>query len=293
MSFSNKYKLGKELGKGAYGQVRLITNKRTKEKFVIKLFDFEALKKKRFEKMKKKGIQLTKENKKILIDSLEKTLKREYEMLRIISGVPNTVRYYEKFDEVKIRNKTYLGLVMEYIEGYPLSKFADCAEEANKQIPKDILQKFMLEMFRTVALLHNRNIVHRDIKLQNIIFNRKELRLVDFGLACVLEDATDVECLPRSMGTIPYYAPEILDGTFKDDLEILKASDIWALGITFYYLIHFDFPFKGVSSLANMKKGKYQKPKHRSKIINEIIEKCLTPDWRKRPTAEELYEMLL
>lgn len=94
--------------------------------------------------------------------------------------------------------------------------------------------------------VHQNNIIHRDIKLENIFLkkisnNSYICKIGDFGLARPIgnEENAGTNC-----GTEIYMAPEILSGK-----PYGKQADVWSLGVLFYYLLFADFPFKGINIL--------------------------------------------
>ncbi len=284
--FYKKYIIGKKLGSGAYGSVYLITDKQNK-KYVIKLIDKKALEKKRADKSLEE-----------IRKYIKKSLYREYTILKEIKDIPHVVKYYEHYDNLKFKGHSYFGIVMEYIEGYELSKLYICAEDINYMIPKNIILKFMLEMFKTLNLLHERNIVHRDIKLENIMFNEKELTLVDFGFSCITKtDNTRLQCpTDRMFGTALYMSPELLRWKFTKNNYAFKSSDIWAMGITLYILTNLKFPFyatKLKELQKKIKKGIYIPSNYPDKEINKIVDACLTYNYKERPTAKQLYDIII
>ena len=85
---------------------------------------------------------------------------------------------------------------------------------------------------------HSRNIVHRDLKLENVLFKNKSkddyhIKVVDFGIAGVAQDKVD-------SGTLAYMAPECLD---RAGAQTSPAIDVWAIGVMFYTMIYGELPF--------------------------------------------------
>ena len=93
-------------------------------------------------------------------------------------------------------------------------------------------------MIDVTLYLHNNNIVHRDIKLQNMLITDGEaIQFIDFGFSKKLND--DDEYLKEFCGTPNYIAPEIL----KREKYSPKEADIWALGVSLFKLLTGKFPF--------------------------------------------------
>lgn len=208
-------------------------------------------------------------------------IEREIAILEKIKGIKHVPQFVEYF---KYQNE--YRIVLQYIEGVTLHRFMQCAIEAKQMIPKYIIIKLMLTMFEIIKNLHAKNIVHRDIKLENILFNNTDIQLIDFGFACEIESASIARCIATKAGTTMYMAPEVLNGMFAENFEILKASDIWATGILFYFIVNQRFPFK--EKLAS---EEFYKPDY--KDINSIIDDMLNFSYYQRPTADQLYSRIL
>lgn len=89
-----------------------------------------------------------------------------------------------------------------------------------------------------ISYIHSHNIIHRDIKAENILINRhRQLKLIDFGfsLQCEPMQTIDTFC-----GTPTYMAPEIVSKT--DHCPIY--TDMWSLGVLFYVMLQGNYPFR-------------------------------------------------
>ncbi len=104
-----------------------------------------------------------------------------------------------------------------------------------------------LQILQGLEYIHQNNIIHRDIKLENIFIRKNGkggnyvCKIGDFGLARPIGDE---ETAITNCGTEIYMAPEILSGQSYG-----KQADIWSLGVLFYYLLFGNFPFKGINIL--------------------------------------------
>lgn len=139
--------------------------------------------------------------------------------------------------------------------------------------------------------IHNLKIIHRNIKPSNIFLMKQNTdnfaKLGDFGLAKELNQSFPYT--KTNVATPQYADPEILKGekySFK--------SDIWSLGVTFYQLIIFDFPFEGktiAEMQTNILEGKIKKIPENYKIDHEFLElinKMLSFKEDERPSAQEI-----
>ena len=99
----------------------------------------------------------------------------------------------------------------------------------------------MTQLVSAVVHMHERKVVHRDIKLENIVYNHptNALKLIDFGLSHAYNDAEDEGCLTRRVGTHTYAAPEIFHDRPYNGFKV----DIWSLGVVFFACYAYYFPF--------------------------------------------------
>ncbi len=135
-------------------------------------------------------------------------------------------------------------IAMEYVPGKSLADWI----KSEGRFPVDRALKIVREAADVLRAAHDMQIVHRDIKPQNIIIDRGgHARVLDFGLARVLNATTELTHTGAIMGTPYYMSPEQCQGQPAD-----FRSDIYSLGIVLYELLTGDPPFKGDSPLAVM-----------------------------------------
>jgi serine/threonine protein kinase len=127
-----------------------------------------------------------------------------------------------------------------------------------KQLEEPVAKYIMFELLKGVGYIHSRRIVHRDIKLENILLdNCGKIKLCDFGISKFCPDETEV--MKEACGTPVYMAPEVImcdkklmveEKKLKNDEEVTGYGfevDIWSCGVVLYALLYGNFPFKGVS----------------------------------------------
>jgi serine/threonine protein kinase len=104
-------------------------------------------------------------------------------------------------------------------------------------------RKIVYQIIDGISYCHERRIVHKDLKLENVLFkvepddDNLDISIIDFGIAGVVVggvgEAVDA-------GSLPYMAPEVLSGS---DADTSFALDVWAIGIMFYTMIYGKLPF--------------------------------------------------
>jgi len=154
---------------------------------------------------------------------------------------PNIVKIYDfnKYDDLPY-------IVNEYVKGKTLKDYID----AKKRFSIQEVCHIMLQLCDAMMYVHNKGIIHRDIKPQNIFYDSNgDVKLADFGISYLLNSNLNVYENKRVMGTAEYLAPEVIRGKTPS-----FQSDVFAMGVTFYELITGCVPFDGdnPSEIAKM-----------------------------------------
>jgi calcium-dependent protein kinase len=177
---------------------------------------------------------------------LRAEIRNEIDILRRLDH-PNIIRLYETFEE---SNNIYL--VLELCSGGDL--YERTYTEADTIL---VIQ----QLLRAVSYLHEKNIIHRDLKFENILFENKSrnagIKLIDFGLSKMFKEG---ETMDEAIGTIYSMAPEVLAGSYTE------SADIWSVGVLAFMLLCGELPFDGGNDdeiLAKIERGdyKYSNPK--------------------------------
>jgi polo-like kinase 1 len=134
--------------------------------------------------------------------------------------------------------------MFEYCENKDLSSLL----KKRRKLKEIEVQYYIYQLIQALIHLQERNIIHRDIKLENIFLTEKlELKLGDFGLARKL-NYPEAKCYDFA-GTPAYMAPEI----FEIKPSYTLKADIWPIGVIMYQLLLGELPFKGVDAVLEEK----------------------------------------
>ena len=147
---------------------------------------------------------------------------------------PNIVNVYDVGDEQNI-----FYIVMELVEGITLKTYI---EKKGRLTVKEATS-IAIQVASGLEIAHNNQIVHRDIKPQNIIISREgKVKVTDFGIAKSISSNTNTA---DAMGSVHYTSPEQARGGYSDE-----RSDIYSLGITMYEMVTGRVPFEGETNVA-------------------------------------------
>ena len=155
------------------------------------------------------------------------------------------------------------------------------------------LWHFIRDVSSGLAYLHGHEILHRDIKPDNILINPDEDYVIsDFGISTRMRSTMRRSSMRQNKdvdtsGTIAYMAPEM----FTKSPSAVKATDIWALGATLYELMTGELLFFGQGGVVQLKGAELPElPEIYSKDLRDTVMSCLNMDTWFRPTASELSE---
>merc|ERR1712023_578031 len=190
-------------------------------------------------------------------EGIPSTAIREISILKELQH-PNIVRLHDV-----IHTEKKLTLVFEYLD-QDLKKFLDSSDG----LDAFTIKSFLFQLLRGVAFCHDRRVLHRDLKPQNLLINKDgDLKLADFGLARAF--GIPVRSYTHEVVTLWYRAPDVLMGSRKYSTPV----DIWSVGCIF----------------AEMTNGRPLFPgKTEQDQLQKVFKVCGTPSETMWPTITEL-----
>ena len=159
---------------------------------------------------------------------------------------------------------------MEYASHSSLHSFLKA--KPGRKLKEDECKYIFKQIVEGIVYLHSKNIIHRDIKLENLLLDEiKTLKIIDFGFSvCVKPD----QKINNFCGTPTYMAPEIVSKKEYSGAPV----DVWALGVLLYVLLCGTFPFKAQDEkelYRKIIKGTFDFPPHLSYGAKNLIAKLL------------------
>lgn len=200
---------------------------------------------------------------KLIEPNRKKSVKREIKIMEKLDH-PNIAKLYEAFESSK-----QVFLIMEYVNGGSLHGYLKM--KPNRQMPELEAKFLWRQVVQAIYYCHQRNVTHRDIKLENILLDETKTvaKLIDFGFSTCIPHERKVKIF---CGTPSYMAPEIVSKSEYSG----PPADIWALGVLLFALLCGKFPFKGQNDkelYENIKRQELQIPDHVSSQTKYFLKK--------------------
>lgn len=210
-------------------------------------------------------------------DSLLGKLQPEVQLLMRLDH-PNVIKLYQVMET---ENECYI--IMEYAQGGELIDYI----AARDRLTESEARKYFRQIISALDHCHSANVVHRDLKLENLLLNEKrEILISDFGLGRTFHNDVD-ELMSTFCGTPNYAAVELISGT----PYIGVKSDIWAMGVVLYIMVTGRPPFNGenISALySKIKAVDYHCPPYFSTDLRRLLAKILVKTPNERATMQML-----
>lgn len=266
--YLGRYRIERELGRGAMGIVYLGFDPKISRKVAIKTLHYNQF------------------------DATElPAVKERFFREAAAAGKlrhPNIVTIYDAGEE---NDLAYIA--MDYVEGVSLASHT----KKGQLLDVELVYYIMALVTDAVSEANAQGIIHRDIKPSNILYNAKtnEVKVADFGIARIMDGSATRTKTGELVGSPLYMSPEQIKGD-----AVGKQSDIFSLGVTFYQLLTGELPFKG-DSLANLS---YQIVQCKYRAVDEvrpglpesarrIIAKALQKNPENRyPNADDMHDAL-
>ena len=271
------YTIEKLLGEGSFGKVHLTKKEGDSKKYATKELDREE------------------------IDSSEakKYLINEIRILQSLNH-PNIV----KFVDIKKTKKHYY-IMMEFCNGGELSKNLEKYMMKNgTAFPEELVQHFMRQIIDAFKYIHGKKIIHRDVKLDNILlhfdneedkknFNlmKAQVKIIDFGFSCIYNDIKK-SILGSPINMDPLILKKLTDSTGATrELGYDMSADIWSIGTICYEMLigKSAFDSNDIKELSDkIEKGAYKVPTNISAELVSFLNGMLQYEGKNRLNAEQL-----
>ena len=247
------------LGKGAFSTVYLVKRKLDQETYALKS---------------------------ILMNKLKETdQQNSVNEIRILASVshPNIVGFKEAFWNDK--NKT-LNIVMEYCDDGDLETKINVMKRNKQKFEESLIWEYTLQIIKGLKALHDKKILHRDLKCANIFLTKEnnQCKIGDLNVSKVMKDKS---LMNGQIGTPSYSSPEV----WKNQPYSYK-SDLWSVGCIIYEMCCLRPPFKGKTTdelCDNICNGKIEKISSRySDDLWNLITMLLEVDTNKRPDCNSI-----
>lgn len=254
-TLDNKYMLGDEIGKGAYGRVY--------KGLDLENGDFVAIKQVSLENIAQEDLNI---------------IMQEIDLLKNLNH-KNIVKYLGS-----LKTRSHLHIILEYVENGSLANII----KPNKfgPFPESLVAVYIAQVLEGLAYLHEQGVIHRDIKGANILTTKEGLvKLADFGVATKL---TEADVNTHSVVGTPYWmAPEVIEMS-----GVCAASDIWSVGCTVIELLTCVPPYYELQPMPALFRIVQDErppiPESLSPDITDFLRQCFKKDARQRPDAKTL-----
>lgn len=253
--FLKEYKIGVTIGKSKISTIKEVIFLKTNETFAAKI---------------------TEKNK-------VKNIYDEFNILVQIQDIDNVINLYNAFED-----ELYFLIILKRLKSPDMAEYIS----ENGKMKLINVKKIIYVLSQVIKKLHSRNIIHIDIKPDNIMCGYdNKIYLFDFGLAKTIDNIK--KC---SSGTIYYVSPEIIINMKYSDvnIEVMPNTDIWSLGVTMYVLLLKEYPFNSskIKEIPDIILNKSITENNSFNILDEttkdLLMKCLHKNPSKRINIDDI-----
>ncbi|KAJ6581403.1 kinase-like domain-containing protein [Mycena capillaripes] len=257
------WKIGRTIGTGSSGRVRVARNSKTGQYAAIKI-------------VSKTFLDSTRSLNHLADDAehSQLSLEREIVVMKLIDH-PNIMRLYDVWE-----TSTELYLILEYVKGGELFEYL-CKKG---RLPTEEALGYFQQIIAAIDYCHQFNIAHRDLKPENILLDEDfNVKIADFGMAAWQANGM----LRTSCGSPHYAAPEIVSAKAYNG----SAADIWSCGVILHALLAGRLPFDDEDLgilLEKVKEGLFDMPDDIDPLAQDLIKKMLTANVEDRITMTDV-----
>ena len=276
----DEYSMQKFLGKGTFGEVYFTR------------------------KINSPNLYATKRMDKAMVDDpkYNKYFINEISILKKLFH-PNIIR----IEDLKV-TKSHYYIIMEYCNGGSLMQCLNrYKEKYHHPFTEEIVQYIMRQIISAVKYIHSQRIIHRDLKLDNILVNflnmndyeninlmKAQIKIIDFGFASTKDDTNLFNtAIGSPLNMDPLILKKFTAGRAQtNDLYYDEKADIWSIGALCYQMLIGNSPFDAYNMqelVEKVEEGNYQVPTNLSREVVSFLNGMLQYDPQKRLTAESLY----
>lgn len=249
------YIVGKQIGQGAYATVSFGLHKETSRKVAIKIY----------------------EKYKLLDPQRRKSVRCEIRLMERLRH-PNIVIFHEALDTPK-----QIYLVMEFVGGGSMHHFLK--KRPGRRLEDSVAKRLFYQVCQGIRYLHDRHIVHRDVKLENLLLDEAgTVKIIDFGFSTIVPPGKKLKVF---CGTPSYMSPEIVARKEYSGF----CADVWAMGVLLYALLCGSFPFRGQNDRDLYRKivrGVFHVPDLVGTETRNLLTRMLNTDMSRRPSVDDV-----
>lgn len=266
------WQLGRTLGKGATGRVRLARHACTGKVAAVKIVSKKSAAMVQSASMTRMDNDSSISGRRTMPFGIE----REVVIMKLIEH-PNVINLYDIWE-----NRGELYLILEFVEGGELFDYVS----SNGALPEEEAVRLFRQIIAGLSYCHRFNICHRDLKPENILLDtRRNIKLADFGMAALQPKD---KWLSTACGSPHYAAPEIIMGhKYRGD-----KADIWSVGIILFAMLNGFLPFDAGDlngTLRLVKKGDYYLPPNLSVEASDLVQRILQKRPEKRICMDDIW----
>ncbi|KAA6381586.1 MAG: putative Serine Threonine protein kinase [Streblomastix strix] len=265
----NQYQILRMLGEGSFAKVKLVQVIGSPDE----LYAMKIVKK----EVKRKSLLPNKGKPQVFGNKQEESMNKEVAIMKKMNH-PNLVRLHEVIDDEQ-QKKLYM--ILEYVKGGP------CFVFGQDPLNEDQARKFFRDVLVGVSYMHKNNIVHHDIKPDNLLMDEnRNVKLSDFGTTILYEDLNLK--IKEVRGSPPFIPPEAVNSDVYIDGYLPTLADVYALGATLFMFIFGHPPYHEENKYDIYEKGTLEKDPDKRFTIKQIRQHSWVTCHETLPLPDEL-----